>query len=55
MILICQGMYGMERGNQIRAIVEGAVEGPCPCLSGKRCPLVSERVGDLPIPRPRSA
>lgn len=39
-ILACQAMLGLERGAQIEALVERATGGPCPCRSGRACPLL---------------
>ena len=40
-LLACQAMFGIERGNEIRELVETATGEPCPCLQNERCPLLA--------------
>ena len=40
MLLPCQAMFGIERGNQMREIVEAATGGLCPCMRNQACPLM---------------
>lgn len=46
-LLHCQAMFGLERGNQIQALVEDATGEDCPCIQGRTCPLAKPE----PVPR----
>lgn len=37
--LACQVLFGKERGDRIRELVEDSIGEVCPCLAGLRCPL----------------
>lgn len=39
-LLTCQAMYGIERGDRIIAVLEEATGEPCPCKQGVVCPLM---------------
>jgi hypothetical protein len=43
-IEVCKAIYGIERGAQVQAFLEGAMNEPCPCRQGRVCPL-------MPVPR----
>ncbi len=38
-MLECERLFGVVRGGEIKALVEDATGGPCPCLAGRPCPL----------------
>jgi hypothetical protein len=40
-ILTCEALFGRERGAEIQELVERLVDGPCPCKSGRVCPLLA--------------
>jgi hypothetical protein len=40
MLLVCEAIYGVERGIEVRAMVEGATGEACPCRQGRPCPLM---------------
>lgn len=39
-VLPCQLMFGVERGEQIRGLIEDATGEACPCMRGLRCVLL---------------
>lgn len=48
----CQELFGIQRGQEVHELVEQSTGAPCPCLSGKSCPLVAAAPTDLVL-RPR--
>lgn len=42
MALGCVALFGVERGREIRAMVEKLTEALCPCVAGKLCPLLPQ-------------
>ena len=41
--LPCQAIFGVEKGDDIIALVEQAIGEPCNCKRGLHCPLVPFR------------
>jgi hypothetical protein len=41
-MLGCHTLFGHERGEEIREYIESVVDGPCPCRTGRRCPLTGK-------------
>lgn len=39
-MLVCETIYGRERGLELVAVVERCTGGPCPCKQGMACPLM---------------
>lgn len=44
-MLGCEVLYGRDKGAEVRALVERAIDGPCPCMLGLTCPLLSQSQG----------
>jgi len=42
-------MFGIERGNQIRDLIEAATDAECPCVRGLRCVLLEPLDGDAKV------
>ena len=61
MLLTCQAIYGIERGDELSAFIEQATGEPCPCRQGRACPMMpadvgeQERPGPVALPTPRTA
>lgn len=54
----CEVIWDEQRADQMEAMVERAVGGPCPCRVGNACPLLPTDVRltrkmDVPPPRLR--
>jgi hypothetical protein len=39
-LLPCQELFGIVRGDQVRALIETTTGQACPCVQGLGCPLV---------------
>lgn len=35
----CEELFGAERGREIQELVEASIGEPCPCITGRACPL----------------
>lgn len=42
MALGCVALFGIERGREIRALIEKLTDSVCPCVAGKPCPLLPQ-------------
>jgi hypothetical protein len=38
----CEALFGVERGQEIQALIESASGAPCPCKVGLACLLVAQ-------------
>lgn len=48
-------LYGRDKAVEVRALVEDAIGGPCPCARGLRCPLLPQGVSEpTRVPSQRS-
>lgn len=48
-LLPCQLMFGIERGDQIRELIETATGEACPCIRGLRCVLLEPLESDAKV------
>lgn len=44
----CQIVLGVEEGRRVRAQIEDLSGAPCPCIQGRRCPLLKP-LGSDPV------
>jgi hypothetical protein len=51
-MLLCEAIYGRERGAQIVALIELSSGETCPCKQGRPCPLMPV---DVEVPEQRVA
>ena len=40
--LFCHAMLGKDAGDEVIALVERSIDGPCPCKRGLICPLAPQ-------------
>jgi hypothetical protein len=45
-MLGCEVLFGKTQGARVRAMVEGAVGGACPCVLDQPCPLIVPPTSD---------
>jgi hypothetical protein len=43
-MLGCTILFGEEEGARVRALIEGATGGPCPCTRGETCPMLARQL-----------
>lgn len=48
-MLVCEVIYGCERGAQLSAFLESAMGQPCPCKAGQPCPLLPRQGGPVAL------
>jgi hypothetical protein len=48
-LLPCHLMFGIERGDEIRDLIETATGLPCPCVRGLRCVLLEPLPEDAKV------
>jgi hypothetical protein len=53
-VLGCELLFGEAKGARIRAMIEDAIGGPCPCVLGAECPLLGTLLESPAVPRPRA-
>lgn len=39
----CEILFDEDEGRRMQKLVEAAVGGPCPCKTGRSCPLIPEQ------------
>jgi hypothetical protein len=57
MLLTCQAVYGVERGDELSAFIEQVTGEPCPCRQGRACPMMpADEAAPEPValPTPRT-
>lgn len=43
MLMGCVVLFGRERGAEVEAMVERLAGGPCPCKTGRTCPMLPDQ------------